>query len=142
MYNIGGVRIFGDEIAASATYGAGPWEAGLTARYSYQWAHDTETDGQIPYIPLHSASFQFFGTWNGFRLEVQGFLTGERFTSSSNRPEFRIAPWTTWDATLGWQGKRLKLGLQCKNLFNEQYQIVQQYPMPGFHVLVSLDYSF
>ena len=142
MYNIGGVRIFGDEIAASATYAASRWEAGLTARYSFQWAHDTETGGQIPYIPLHSASFQLFGAWNGFRLEVQGFLTGERFTSSTNRADFRIAPWTTWDATLSWQLQRFRLGIQFKNIFNEQYEVVRQYPMPGFHVLASLDYSF
>ena len=142
MYNIGGVRIFGDEIAASAAYDAGRWETGLTARYSYQWAHDTETGGQIPYIPLHSASFQLFGAWHRFRLEVQGFLTGERFTSSSNRPEFRITPWTTWDATFAWQSQRFRLGIQFKNIFNQQYEVVKQYPMPGFHVLASLDYSF
>jgi len=142
MYNLGGVRIFGDEIAASASYETGRWAAGATARYSYQWARDTDTGGQIPYIPLHSASFDLFGAWRGFRLQVQGFLTGERFTSSTNREDFRIAPWTTWDAALTWEGGRLRLGVQLKNLFNEQYEVVRQYPMPGFHVLGSLDYSF
>ncbi len=142
MYNIGGVRIFGDELAASAACGAGDWEAGALARYCFQWAHDTETLGQIPYIPLHSASFQLFGLWRGFRIDIQGFLCGERFTSSSNRPEFRIAPWTTWDASLSWQGERLHLLVQLKNLLDQQYQIVLQYPMPGFHILASLAYSF
>ena len=142
MYNLGGVNIFGDELAASAAYGTGRWAAGATARYSFQWARDTETGGQIPYIPLHSASFDLFVSWQGLRLSLQGFVTGERFTSSSNRGEFRIAPWTTWDAALSWQMRSLRLGLQLKNIFNQQYEIVKQYPMPGFHVLASLDYSF
>ena len=142
MYNLGGVRIFGDEIAASATWQTGRWAAGATARYSFQWARDTETGGQIPYIPLHSASFDLFAAWNGWQLRLQGFLTGERFISSTNRPEFRIAPWNTWDATLSWQPGRLRLGLQLKNLFNQPYEIVRQYPMPGIHLLGSIDYSF
>ena len=142
MYNMGEVRIFGDELAASASYQAEDWAAGLTARYSFQWAHDVETGGQIPYIPLHSASFDLFVAWQGFRLQVQGFLTGERFSSSSNREEFRIAPWTTWDASLSWTWRSLRLGLQVKNLFNEQYEVIRQYPMPGINILGSIDYSF
>lgn len=142
MYNIGGVRIFGDEIAASAFFKRAGWSAGATARYSYQWAHDTETGGQIPYIPLHSASFNLQGSWKGLSLEIEGFLTGERFTSSTNRADFRIAPWTTWDASLSWHGRSLSVGLQLKNLLDEHYEIIKQYPMPGFHVLASLDYSF
>jgi len=142
MYNMGEVRIFGDELAASASYQAEDWATGLTARYSFQWAHDVETGGQIPYIPLHSASFDVFAAWKGFRLQVQGFLTGERFSSSSNREEFRIAPWTTWDASLSWTWRSLRLGLQVKNLFNEQYEVIRQYPMPGINILASLDYSF
>lgn len=142
MYNIGGVHIFGDEISARAAYDTGRWMAGATARYSYQLARDTETGGQIPYIPLHSASLNLVGVWNGFSLEVQGFLSGERFTSSTNRADFRIAPWSTWDILLGWERNSLKLGVQLKNILDEQYQIIKQYPMPGFHVLASLDYSF
>jgi len=75
-------------------------------------------------------------------LEIEGFLTGERFTSSTNRADFRIAPWTTWDASLSWHGRSLSVGLQLKNLLDEHYEIIKQYPMPGFHVLASLDYSF
>ncbi len=142
MYNIGGVRIFGDEISAGATYTRGPWTGSATARYSYQWAQDTETLGQIPYIPLHSAHFLLQGAWKNLSLELQGFLCSERFTSSTNRPDFRIAPWSCWDIGLSWELRGLSLGLQVKNLFNEQYQIIRQYPMPGIHVLASIDYSF
>ena len=144
MYNLGGVRILGDEITASANWYSGPWTVGGTARYTYQWARDTETGGQIPYIPLHSANFRLFTQWGGWSIDLQGFVTGERFNSSTNRSEFRIAPWTTWDASVAYAFPKngLTVRVQLNNLLNEQYEIIKQYPMPGFHAFCTLDYIF
>ena len=142
MYNIGLVRIFGDQLAASVGYQGKDWEAGGTARYDYQRAADGDTWGQIPYIPLHSASFNGYFQWKAFRVALEGFLTGERFSSSSNRPEFRLKPWTVWDLDLGYRWKGFWAGLQLKNLGNENYEIIRQYPMPGFHVLGTLAWEW
>ena len=141
MYNIGEVNIWGDELSASASGRSGVWDYGLTARYTFQWARDPADGYQIPYIPVHSASFQAFGSWRGFRLRVEGFLSGTRYTAASDRPECRIGPWTTWDASLGYGFGRLELEINLRNLFDEQYEIIRQYPMPGFHVLGRLAYS-
>ncbi|MBR5256467.1 MAG: TonB-dependent receptor [Bacteroidales bacterium] len=144
MYNLGGVRILGDEINASANWYSGPWTVGGTARYTYQWARDTETGGQIPYIPLHSANFRIFTQWGGWSVDLQGFVTGERFSSSTNRRDFRVAPWTTWDASVAYAFPEsgLSLRLQLNNLLNENYEIIRQYPMPGFNVFGTLEYVF
>ena len=144
MYNLGGVRIFGDEITASANWYSGKWTVGGTARYTWQQARDTETGGQIPYIPLHSANFRFFTQFDGWSIDLQGFVTGERFNSSTNRSEFRVAPWTTWDASLAYAFPKngLTVRVQLNNLLNEQYEIIKQYPMPGFHAFCTLDYVF
>ena len=144
MYNLGGVRIFGDEWDLTASWTAGKTTLGGTARYTYQWAKDTETGGQIPYIPLHSANFRVFWKQGNWDIDLQGFLTGERFTSSTNRDDFRIAPWTTWDASLAYAFPKngLSLKLQLNNLLNANYEVVRQYPMPGFHVLGTLEYLF
>ena len=144
MYNLGGVRILGDEINASANWYSGPWTVGGTARYTYQWARDTETGGQIPYIPLHSANFRVFTQWGGWSVDLQGFVTGERFSSSTNRRDFRVAPWTTWDASVAYAFPEsgLSLRLQLNNLLNENYEIIRQYPMPGFNVFGTLEYVF
>ncbi len=144
MYNLGGVRIFGDDWDLTASWHSGPTTLGATARYTYQWAHDTGTGGQIPYIPLHSANFRIFWNQGGWRVDLQGFLTGERFTSSTNRDDFRIAPWTTWDASLAYAfpGTGLTLRIQLNNLLNANYEIIRQYPMPGFNAFCTLDYLF
>ena len=144
MYNLGGVRMFGDELSFTVTWQSGATTLGGTARYTYQWARDTETGGQIPYIPLHSANLRLFWNQGGWSVDLQGFLTGERFTSSTNRADFRVAPWTTWDASLAYAfpKKGLSLKLQLNNLLNANYEVIRQYPMPGFHVLGTLDYVF
>ena len=134
-YNLGEVRIWGDEISAQASYQG---LAGITGRYSFQWAREKGNDFQIPYIPLHSASFNLWGIWADFRLDIRGFLTGSRLTSGSSRPEYRLAPWTTWDASLQWTRKAVRLSLDVRNLFNQQYQVVLKYPMPGIHLLGSV----
>lgn len=132
MYNIGKVNIWGDEIHADISWNNA---LGFTGRYSFQWAREDGSDFQIPYIPLHSASFNLFGAWKGFRLDIRGFITGGRLTSGSSRPEYRLAPWTTWDASLGWSRGRLRMSVELRNIFNEQYEVVLKYPMPGTNVL-------
>ena len=80
MYNIGKVKIWGDEIHADVSWNN---TVGLIARYSFQWAREDGSDFQIPYIPLHSASFNFFGAIDAFRLDIKGFVTGSRLTAEN-----------------------------------------------------------
>ena len=138
MYNIGKVRIWGDEIHAHVSWNNA---IGLTARYSFQWAREDGSDFQVPYIPLHSASFNLFGAIDAFRLDIKGFVTGSRLTAASTRPEYHLKPWATWDASLTWHSSHarprpgISLSLDVRNIFDQQYQIVQGYPMPGINVL-------
>lgn len=151
MYNIGAVRIYGDDWDLQAEYRNGSSAFFRTrARYSYQWAHETDGTaldapalGQIAYIPLHSATFELSGGKGAWGASAQLFVCSERFTSSSNRPDMRLAPWNCLDLTLSWKAlSSLELRLEVKNLLNTQYQIIKQYPMPGTHAFAVLNYSF
>lgn len=140
MYNLGKVSIWGDEIHADVSWNNA---LGIIARYSFQWAREDGNTFQIPYIPLHSASFNLFGAVDAWRLDIKGFLTGARLTAASSRPEYRLPAWTTWDASISWRparrNSRLRPGvsLDVRNIFNEQYQIVQGYPMPGISIFIN-----
>lgn len=143
MYNMGRVQIYGDELSAEASFHGGAWHGGLTARYTYQRAFDPANGWQIPYIPRHSASFRLVAGWRTLELGISGFLSGDRYTAVSSRPEYHLPTWTTWDAALSWTPiPSLRLGLDVRNLLNEQYQIVQQYPMPGINVTGSVAFTF
>ena len=87
-----------------------------------------------------------FGDISGWRADVTLFATGERFTTSANLPAYRLAPWATLDAAvtknLSLRGNDLSLKLCLNNLLNEQYEIVDNYPMPGFNFLLVSTLSF
>ncbi len=142
MYNIGRVDVLGSDVTADYSFKAGRGEFGAVARYTFQQARDrSEWNGQIPYIPLHSGSVNLSGSLSGWRTDVTLFATGERFTTSANLPAYRLAPWTTLDAAvskkIAFSGNELTLKLCLNNLLDQQYEIVDNYPMPGFNFLLS-----
>ena len=95
---------------------------------------------------MHSGSLNLFGEFSGWRLDLTGFATGERFTTSANLPAYRLAPWATLDAaiskSLSVPSGSLRLKLCLNNLLDEQYEVVDNYPMPGFNFLLKAEYSF
>lgn len=151
MYNLGVVEILGVDLSADYSIKIGRGECGAIVRYTFQQARDRSDrealtwGGQIPYIPVHSGSVNVFGDLSGWRTDITLFATGERYTTSANLPAYRLSPWTTLDAAisknLSIHGNDLTLKLCLNNLLNEQYEIVDNYPMPGFNchfaVLVS-----
>ena len=154
MYNIGKVAVLGADLVADYSFRTGKLLLGGTARYTYQSARDQSVPtppansgsvdkGQIPYIPLHSGSANLFGEADGWRMDVTLFMTGERFTTSANLPAYRIAPWQTLDATISKSlsigGRDLSFKLSLRNLLDEQYEIVDNYPMPGFNFLLKVE---
>ena len=119
--------------------------------YTYQKAQNfTNPDNsyhgdQIPYIPLHSGSFILgggCGTWN---FNYSFIYTGERYNANANIPENYEKPWYTSDLsvskTFRLNRKNLRLTAEVNNLFNQQYEVVQCYPMPGTNVYFTLNYE-
>ena len=168
MLNVGIVEVLGGDVKAAGGYRAGDWKCDLTLRYSYQRALDRTTPGsltygnQIPYIPLHSGSVDASVAWKGWSLAWSSVFTGTRWSLTANIPEYEIKPWTITDLRLGkeillprWGSGRtgseprdkiippsLALGVSFNNLFNQSYQIVQGYPMPGFNMMFSVTFKW
>ena len=152
MYNLGKVRMTGAELAGEYSRTTGRVSFGLAGRWSFQRASDlSDRDaltwkGQIPYIPLHSGSADLYATFDGWRLDLICFATGERFSTSANLPAYRLAPWTSLDAALAKEfkvlGRQATARLSLNNLLDEQYEVVDNYPMPGFNAMLNLDVTF
>ena len=156
MYNLGKVAVFGTDVLADYSHAIGKGLFGVTARYTLQLAKDRTPgsgiekpltwNGQIPYIPVHSGSTNIFGSLSGWRADITLFATGERYTTSANLPAYRIDPWATLDAalskTLALRTSSLRFKISLNNLLNEQYEIVDNYPMPGFNAFLKIEYMF
>lgn len=143
MMNIGLVKIKGVDVALSTSF-TPVKDLLLTTRvnYTYQKAQDySDQDeevtykGQISYIPWHSGSAIVSGEFRQWDLSYSFIYAGERYTESANILRNKVLAWHTHDISLGrsfkLQGNDFKITMEVNNLFNQQYEVVKRYPMPG-----------
>jgi outer membrane receptor protein involved in Fe transport len=125
-----------------------PYEIQLNTglSYTYQKAQDfsdpSDNDpvagtygGQIAYIPWRNGSVIVSIHRKSWDVNYSFVYVGERYHNSSNIRENHEQPWYTHDLTLGkdlqFQKLKFKLSAEVNNLFNQQYDVVLNYPMPG-----------
>ncbi|MCI2082253.1 MAG: TonB-dependent receptor plug domain-containing protein [Bacteroidales bacterium] len=152
MVNLGYVEIRGTDVAASCRLQFGGLGATLHLNYTFQKAQDF-TDksssyygGQIPYVPWDSGSAVLSAEYGYWSLNYSFIYTGERYDSSANIPENYELPWYTNDIsvsrTVNIGRSELYATLEVNNLLDQQYEVVQCYPMPGrnFKFILSLQF--
>lgn len=141
MMNFGLCHIYG--IDASLRAYCQLWGVAWTGilAYTYNRAKD-KTDpqsefygGQLPYIPWHSGSAVVQATYGRWAANYSFIYTGERYESSANIAENYSKPWYTSDFSLSYERPfrkvKVRLTAEVNNVFNQQYEVVQCYPMPG-----------
>ncbi|MBQ0115288.1 MAG: TonB-dependent receptor [Bacteroidales bacterium] len=146
MMNIGKVKIRGIDVTARTTVRpVTDMNIDLNLTYTYQRAQDYSYPqntgyggtykGQIAYIPWHSGSAVVNATWRQVGLNYSFIYVGERYHTSANIPVNHEQPWYTHDISASYAqaiGKvKLKLTVEVNNLFNQFYEVIQNYPMPG-----------
>ena len=147
MLNLGLAHITGVDAKAALGYENAPWSLSLTLRYTLQRALDHSSPGgltwgnQIPYIPLHSGGADLLVCHGRWSLLWNTLWSGQKWSRSANIDDYRLAPWSTTDLSLGWDAlPSLRLSLRLNNLFNARYQLVPGYPMPGTAVMFSAEW--
>ena len=152
MVNLGLVDILGLDVSAQASW-AFPCGLHLDARlsYTYERAEDvtsranTYYGDQIPYIPWHSGSAIVNASWRGFGLDYSFIYTGERYDATENIPQNHVPEWYTSDIALSYNfrigGVKTRLAAEVNNVFNQQFEVVKCYPMPGtnYKVIIKLE---
>jgi outer membrane cobalamin receptor len=96
---------------------------------------------RIPFIPMHSVNifFSFKGEKNYFSIE--GYFNSLRYLRASNSaylPSYIIF-------NLHYKrflSKKLTLFIKIENLFNEQYEVMVGYPMPGTLIKTGMEVHF
>lgn len=154
MLNLGTVKINGVDAKADMSLYL-PLRFVLRGRlnYTFQKAvdvtneNDTYYGHQIPYIPLHSGSVVLGLDWQSKRGDHYGLnysfiYVGERYSQQENSIYNYVQPWYTHDMSLygEWQIKRwwLKANLEINNVLGQDYEVIQNYPMPKQNVRCTL----
>lgn len=150
MINLGYVEIRGLDAVVQGEWSAGRWSVRGRLGYTYQKAQDftRQSDpfygGQIPYIPWHSGSAVAGVEFGGWSLNYSFIYVGERYTGRANIPDKYVPAWYTHDMSLTkdfrLRAAGLRVALEVNNIFNQQYEVIWRYPMPGtnFRIILSL----
>ncbi len=155
MTNIGFVKIAGVDVSFDGEFRLTKnLYINALANYSYQNARDfTDSESTvykkfIPYAPLHNFTIAFNINYKAFRFNYCVIYTGERYNGAANRPDIDyIEPWYTHDISLGYNfvlGRlgKLYVNADVNNIFNQQYDVVLNYPMPGTNFKISASWEF
>ncbi|MBP1652948.1 MAG: TonB-dependent receptor, partial [Bacteroidetes bacterium] len=142
MQNIGLVNIYGVD-AGVQTSPRFFREIGtnFSLKYTYQKATDNNNQ-QIVYVPLHSGSFTTNLSWKAWDLNYSFVYVGARYYGSVNIPEYYIEPWYTHDLSVSWHNRQLKLTGEINNVFNQYYDVIYNYPMPGRYYRMTASVNF
>ncbi|MDO4770885.1 TonB-dependent receptor [Porphyromonas sp.] len=162
MLNLDYVEIKGLDLGITPTLRLGKVSLNSRLNYTYQIAQDKTPEKdygggddsdhtenffghQIPYVPIHSGSLVMGASYGPWDFNYSFIYTGERHMLGGNIPENYIQPWYTSDmsVTRAFELGRLrfKLAAEINNIFNQQYEVVKWYPMPGTNFKINLTIS-
>ncbi len=140
MANFGKVKIHGVDVTLSAeTVVAKNVDLVVNAAYTYQRAQDRLRESptyknQLPYTPEHSGNLSLLlkNPWVNVGYSI--LMQGERWSTTMNKSIYKLDPF--WEHTLSlshsfhFRSWKMDIIGTIRNLTNEQYEIIQYYPMP------------
>ncbi len=142
MSNLDKARAFGADITFTGTARLNAAQK-IIASANYSWQRvqprtnrdDPDYNKQVAYTPVHSgaASISWVNPWVDVIINTTG--VSERFGTNTNLPVSKIDGYMEFGSSLmrtfSFKGHSLELRLDITNIFNKQYEIVADYPMPG-----------
>ncbi len=149
MVNYGRVRIAGADAKLAYSYQIDKkYAMEIVGNYSYQYAVDiTDYESktylhQIPYTPLHSGSVYGLFTTPWCSVTYSMVVAGVRYTTTQNKESNSLPPYFDQSVALSHQYKikKITLGYQVEllNIANAQYEVINNYPMPGRSLRVTV----
>jgi outer membrane cobalamin receptor len=150
--NIGKAEILGLDVTAKAAHTMGCHTLTAALNYSMQRAQNHTNpespfyNNQLAYLPLHSGagSLSWENPW--VNVSISGHTIGERWSTNEHQTSTHISRYSEVGATI-W--RRFHIGrpvaevrFDVKNLFDKQYEIVRNYPMPGRSWQLTINMKF
>jgi outer membrane cobalamin receptor len=123
----------------------------LTASCTFQQVED-RTDrnaryygAHLPYMPKHLGSGVAALTTPYCDVAYSLVYSGERYSTQSTLASGRLSPYYDQNLTLSrrflFREQEISLAAECLNVFNVQYEIVADYPMPARSLRFTLTYK-
>lgn len=142
VVNLGKVEIKGLDVVLKSqfkpVYGV---KASLEANYTYQQALDITdpTDlfylEQIPYTPKNTLAVNAGLMKKHFAIYYNQVFSSSRYQNSNNVPEYYLPGYSVSDASVVYnfllKSMPVTASIAINNLYDKQYSVIADYPMPG-----------
>lgn len=117
------------------------------ASYGYTDSENKNTGKQLIYIPYHKATAGLGYRFKHWNFNYNFLYNGEVFTRSDNKEEFNLPGYRVSNLGVAYtyplnKETQLKLGAKILNLYNQNYQAVENRFMPGRNYLIYLTFKF
>ncbi len=154
MLNVGKVDIKGIDIVATARFQQfNHTEISSRVAYTFQKALDVSDPSssiykkQLPYTPEHSGSINVSLEYRAISFSYNVLLSSYRYRIGEQDAGNLVKGWATQDISVLYDLDMKKKGkwqliAELNNLFNQQYDIIKYYPMPGFNYRLGIAAKF
>ncbi|MEZ0183923.1 TonB-dependent receptor plug domain-containing protein [Flavobacterium oncorhynchi] len=118
---------------------------GTNASYAYTVSKDEETKKQLFFVPFNKVTGSVSYSRNRISAYYQFLYNGFVYTRADNNPDEIIKDYTLSNIGIDYDFKFLdsfKLGVQVLNIFNENYESLEDRPMPGRNFNMYLTLKF
>jgi outer membrane receptor for ferrienterochelin and colicins len=123
---------------------------GISGNYTYMDARNN-SDGDyqnnfLVYRSRHNFNLSLNLQWKYLSFVYDYRFVGRRFSDEANSPESELKSYAISDLSLRFNQTFNKwqptLTFQIRNIFNESYQIIRSYPLPGREIRISLGVAY
>lgn len=118
---------------------------GANATYAYTVSENTETNKQLFFVPFNKVTAAVSYSRNRISAYYQFLYNGFVYTQADNDPNEIVDAYTVSNIGIDYDFKLLssfKLGFQVLNLWNENYESLENRPMPGRNFNMYLNLKF
>ena len=139
------VSIFGSEISINYQLKVDKHQLDFDANYSYTKSENEKTGKQLTFVPFHKTTASVAYSYGRFSAFYQYLYNGEVFTQTDNNPKKIIENYMI--SNLGFsaeldKSKKYSFGFKILNLWNENYESVENRPLPGRNYTINLTLNF
>ncbi|TDN81237.1 iron complex outermembrane receptor protein [Salegentibacter sp. 24] len=120
-------------------------QMGVSGTYAYTVSKNSNTGYQLIYVPFHKATGAFTYGFKNLSIDYQLLYNGEVFTRSDNNSQYNMAAYVVSNLGFSYDFGRknsYKIGTRVLNIFNEEYQSVENRWMPGRNFNIYLNLNF
>ena len=139
------VNSYGAETLLSWKKQFGKNNFNANASYAYTVSEDDATGNQLFFVPYNKVASSVSYSRNRITAYYQFLYNGFVYTRADNNPDEIINDYTVSNLGIDYAFKFLnsfKLGFQVLNIFNENYESLENRPMPGrnFNMYITLKF--